>query len=397
MVNSSKKVVLAVTGGISAYKTPEIIRRLKKHDLAVQVVVTESALKFVGEATFSALSGESVISSIWDETKNVTHVDQAKNADLIVVAPATADIISDLANTRANNAVSAIILSSQVPVLIFPAMHSQMWMHEGVQKNVQILRERGYLVFDPDTGALTSGDEGIGRLIDPEIIANLIIENLISQKKVRILISAGGTKEFIDPVRYLTNRSSGKQGLALAQVATALGHEVTLVATEHFPGPWKFKQVVSAKEMAEVIEHEADVAQIIIMAAAVSDWSVANMAPDKIKKGGNNLTLELVATKDILTSLSGKKVPNQVLVGFAAETMSNPKDLVNSAIQKLKKKSVDMICANDVTQGAVFGSSFTHLHLIQEHQQRDLGKMTKVQAAVEVIKESINILNAKSA
>ncbi|MGA0842447.1 MAG: bifunctional phosphopantothenoylcysteine decarboxylase/phosphopantothenate--cysteine ligase CoaBC, partial [Candidatus Nanopelagicales bacterium] len=247
VVNSGKKVVIAVTGGISAYKVPEVIRIVKRAGIQVRVVATESALQFVGEATWSAISGNQVISSIWDETENVKHVELAKNADLIVVVPATADTISDLANAKANSAVSALVLTTAAPVFLFPAMHSQMWEHAGTQENIKTLRKRGLVVFNPDKGELTSGDEGIGRLPDPVAIASSITNFLSNKSQYRILISAGGTKEAIDPVRHLTNISSGKQGEALAKAAAYAGFEVTLVSTLDFPGPWKLVKVSSAK------------------------------------------------------------------------------------------------------------------------------------------------------
>lgn len=395
VVNSGKKVVVAVTGGISAYKVPEIIRILKRNEFQVQVVATESALRFVGKATWSAISGSEIISSLWDETENVAHVTNAKNADLIVVVPATADTISDLANSKANSAVSALVLTTSAPVFVFPAMHSQMWEHPGTQENLNRLRERGLVVFNPEKGELTSGDEGIGRLPDPIEIASVITNFFSDNAKYRILISAGGTKEAIDPVRYLTNVSSGKQGEALAKAAAYAGFKTTLVSTRNFPGPWNLIKVTSAKELHEVMLEKVEDNDIVVMAAAVSDWTIAQPAKKKIKKGAPSLTLELAPTVDILKDLSKRFSQDRVFIGFAAETVRDQSELVKIAREKLLEKSVDLICANDVSGGAVFGSEQTHLILVTREHQRDLQQTSKYAAAREILATAKEIYQRK--
>lgn len=391
VVNQKPKIILAVTGGISAYKVVEVVRLLKKEDFTIQVVATESALKFVGEPTWAALSGQKVISSIWDEANNISHVQLAKNADLVVVAPATAETISDLAQAKANNAVSALVLTTAAPVMVFPAMHTQMWEHQGTIENIEILRKRKLMVFSPEKGQLTSGDEGIGRLPAPSDIANLVIEHFRGKLKPRILISAGGTREFIDPVRYLTNSSSGKQGLALAQSSVARGYQTTLVSTEKFSGNWNLIQVNSASEMLKIMLRELPHHDIIIMAAAVSDWTVKQSSKTKIKTSETHWQLDLIKSQDILCELVKIAKPPQVVVGFAAETASDQNQLILLAREKLIRKGIDLICANDVSEGKVFDQDSTHLFLIQETSVVDIGNTSKLEAAAKVLNEAIAI------
>lgn len=395
VVTPAKKVVIAVTGGISAYKVPEVIRILKRNNIEVRVVATASALNFVGEATWSAISGQSVITSLWDETENVSHVDLAKKTDLVAIVPATADTISDLANSKANSAVSALTLTTNAPIFVFPAMHTQMWEHSGTQENIKILRERGIQIFDPEVGELTSSDQGVGRLLEPKLIASIIMSALLSEKKLRVLISSGGTKEPIDPVRYLTNNSSGKQGVALAKIATQRGLKTTLITTKNQPGPWTQIQVSSASEMHSAMLKEFLNHDIVIMAAAVADWTPKTPFSTKAKKTLDNIHLELVPTKDILSDLTNKSDGERVFVGFAAETISNTAELVHVAREKLKKKQLDLICANDVSQGAIFDSESTHLHLVDSRNHRDLGETTKIQAAEEILNAAVEIYQRK--
>lgn len=395
VVTPAKKVVIAVTGGISAYKVPEVIRILKRNNIEVRVVATTSALNFVGEATWSAISGQSVITSLWDETENVSHVDLAKKTDLVAIVPATADTISDLANSKANSAVSALALTTNAPIFVFPAMHTQMWEHSGTQENIKILRERGIQIFDPEVGELTSSDQGVGRLLEPKLIASIIMSALLSEKKLRVLISSGGTKEPIDPVRYLTNNSSGKQGVALAKVATQRGLKTTLITTKNQPGPWTQIQVSSASEMHSAMLKEFLNHDIVIMAAAVADWTPKTTFSTKAKKTLDNIHLELVPTKDILSDLTNKSDGERVFVGFAAETISNSAELVHVAREKLKRKQLDLICANDVSQGAIFDSESTHLHLVDSRSHRDLGETTKIQAAEEILNAAVEIYQRK--
>jgi len=395
VVNTSSKVALAITGGISVYKVAEVVRLLKKSQIDVQIVATESALNFVGKATWSALSGNSVISSIWDESENVSHVNIAKTAQLVVIAPATADTLSDLAQSKANSAVSALALTTRAPIMVFPAMHTQMWDHPGTKANIEILKKRGMQIIGPASGPLTSGDEGIGRLVEPIEIANLIIDFFKTKDKPNILITSGGTREFIDPVRYLTNSSSGKQGLALAQQAIARGCKTTLVSTEDHQGNWDLVKAVSAHDMYKAVMEQAPQNDIIIMAAAVSDWTVREPRLGKIKKGDLKLNLELEATVDILGSLGESRKSNQVLVGFAAETATTEQELVEIAKEKLERKKIDLICANNVSDARVFNSDETHVYLIDHQAVMDLGAGSKLATAGKIIDKSFEIWRLK--
>jgi len=395
VVNQSSKVALAITGGISVYKIAEVVRLLKKAQIDIQVVATDSALNFVGKATWSALSGNSVISSIWDETENVSHVNLAKTSDLVVIAPATADTISDLAQGKANSAVTALALTTKAPIMVFPAMHTQMWEHAGTKKNIQTLKKRGIQIIGPESGLLTSGDEGIGRLVDPTDIANMIINFFNKKNKPKILITSGGTKEYLDPVRYLTNSSSGKQGIALAHQAVSRGWETTLISTEDIAGVWNLIKVSSAEEMHDAVMNEAKKNDIVIMAAAVSDWTFKNKHAQKLKKGEPTITIELSATKDILASLGQSKNKNQTIVGFAAETVNSENELVSLAKEKLIRKNIDLICANNVADGKVFNSDQTQIYLIDQDAVTDLGASSKLAAANEILDKSFEIWQSK--
>jgi phosphopantothenoylcysteine decarboxylase / phosphopantothenate---cysteine ligase len=395
VVNQSSKVALAITGGISVYKIAEVVRALKKVQIDVQIVATESALNFVGKATWSALSGNTVISSIWDETENVSHVNLAKTSELVVIAPATADTLSDLVQGKANSAVTALALTTRAPIMVFPAMHTQMWEHAGTRQNIKTLIDRGIQVIGPESGLLTSGDEGIGRLVDPNDIAKIIINFFKKEDKPKILITSGGTKEFLDPVRYLTNMSSGKQGLALAHQAIVRGWETTLISTEATSGNWNLIKVSSAEDMNNAVLNEVKKNDIVIMAAAVSDWTFKDKYDQKLKKGEPSLTLELTATKDILASLGQNASKNQAIVGFAAETVNSESDLVSLAKEKLICKNVDLICANDVADGKVFNSDQTKIYLIDRQSVTDLGACSKLAAADAILNKSFEIWQSK--
>jgi phosphopantothenoylcysteine decarboxylase / phosphopantothenate---cysteine ligase len=395
VVNQSSKVALAITGGISVYKIAEVVRALKKVQIDVQIVATESALNFVGKATWSALSGNTVISSIWDETENVSHVNLAKTSELVVIAPATADTLSDLVQGKANSAVTALALTTRAPIMVFPAMHTQMWEHAGTRQNIKTLIDRGIQVIGPESGLLTSGDEGIGRLVDPNDIAKIIINFFKKEDKPKILITSGGTKEFLDPVRYLTNMSSGKQGLALAHQAIVRGWETTLISTEATSGNWNLIKVSSAEDMNNAVLNEVKKNDIVIMAAAVSDWTFKDKYDQKLKKGEPSLTLELTATKDILASLGQNASKNQAIVGFAAETVNSESDLVSLAKEKLIRKNVDLICANDVADGKVFNSDQTKIYLIDRQSVTDLGACSKLAAADAILNKSFEIWQSK--
>ena len=351
-----RTIVLGVTGGIAAYKAIEVCRRLVDLGAHVTPILTDAAHNMVGPTTFTALASEPVKTSLWHDAHHIPHTAMGRSADAIVVCPATARIISDLRTGRSGDLLSATLLATAAPVVVCPAMHTEMWEHPATQENLEVLAKRGVVIVPPEEGRLAGGDVGQGRLADPAIIVDAIVElfsgGLLSGRSV--LVTAGGTREAIDPVRYIGNRSTGKQGHALAEVAKRMGAQVTLITTVELPGPAGAKRidVVTAAEMHDVVMAEAKRHDIVIMAAAVADFRPVHVAEGKIKKADGVPEIELQPTIDILAALGGKKRPGQVLVGFAAETS----DLRANAAAKLKKKGADLIVANDVSApGVGFG------------------------------------------
>ncbi|WBT07769.1 bifunctional phosphopantothenoylcysteine decarboxylase/phosphopantothenate--cysteine ligase CoaBC [Corynebacterium sp. SCR221107] len=380
--SAPRKVVVGVAGGIAAYKACHLIRDFKEAGDDVWVVPTESALKFVGQATFEALSGNPVSTTVFDAVDEVRHVKIGQTADLVVVAPATADFMARVASGRGDDLLSATLLVATCPVVLAPAMHTEMWMNPATQANVATLRARGITVLEPAHGRLTGKDTGPGRLPEPSQIAALArtraagypLERTLEGKKV--LISAGGTQEAIDPVRYVGNRSSGKQGYALAEIAAHKGAQVTIVAgaTEHLETPSGafVHKVVSAREMREaMLEHAAD-ADVIIMAAAVADFRPENPAASKLKKGHAQeslSTIHMVENPDILRELvqariSGGVKESATIIGFAAETGDDEHSVLDFAKQKVVKKGCDLLMCNDVSGGKVFGQSVNEGFLV---------------------------------
>ncbi|MEZ2121247.1 MULTISPECIES: bifunctional phosphopantothenoylcysteine decarboxylase/phosphopantothenate--cysteine ligase CoaBC [unclassified Corynebacterium] len=370
----SRNIVLGVTGGIAAYKACHVVRGFTERGHSVRVVPTESALNFVGAATFEALSGNPVAVSVFDRVEEVQHVRVGQNADLVVIAPATADLMAKLAIGRADDLLTATCLVATCPVVLAPAMHTEMWNHPATRANVEILRSRGVTVLEPAHGRLTGPDTGPGRLPEPQQIIDLALLRLAENELPRdlngrrILITAGGTRENIDPVRYLGNRSSGRQGFALAEVAVQRGAKVTLVAgsVDELPVPCgaELVRVSSARELDEEVRTRADVHDVIIMAAAVADYRPTDVAPVKLKKtGATALTnLELTENPDILAGLvadrlAGKLREDTVIVGFAAETGDDAATALDHAVQKIRRKGCDLLMCNDVGSGKVFGRS----------------------------------------
>ena len=372
------RVVVGVGGGIAAYKACEVIRRLRAHDpsWAVTVVPTESALRFVGSATFEALSGHPVATDVWTEVPSVAHVATGQHADLVVIAPATADLLARAATGRADDLLTATLLVTRAPVVMAPAMHTEMWTHPATRANVALLRERGVVVIDPASGRLTGADSGPGRLPDPEHIVELaLLEQARPGSLPRdmvgrsVVVTAGGTREPLDPVRFLGNRSSGRQGYAIALVAAARGAEVTLVAASvdlPVPPGVHVVPVSSTAELAAATRDAARGADVLVMAAAVADFRPAAPAPSKIKKvsGSPPPTLDLVQNPDILAEVSrpGPDRPT-VVVGFAAETgEGGTEEEIASAVQrhaqaKLARKGCDLLVVNRVDGGRAFGAT----------------------------------------
>ncbi|MEZ5141862.1 MAG: bifunctional phosphopantothenoylcysteine decarboxylase/phosphopantothenate--cysteine ligase CoaBC [Acidimicrobiales bacterium] len=354
---AGRTVVLGVSGGIAAYKAVEVCRRLVDAGAHVVPILTEGATHFVGETTFSALASEPVQSSLWHEHDPIPHTRLGQRADVVVVCPATARLLGSYAAGISDDLLTATLLATRAPVVVCPAMHTEMWEHPAVQDNLAVLARRGVHVVPPEEGRLAGGDVGAGRLAAPEAVV-AAVDAVLAPRDLegwRILVSAGGTREAIDPVRVITNRSSGKQGYAIAEAARRRGAEVTLVTTVDRPAPVgaEVVRVASAADMEAAIMPVAADHDVIVMAAAVADFRPAHPADHKVKKGDSVPTIELVPTHDFLVDLGQRKPPDQVLVGFAAET----DDVLANARSKLERKRLDLIVANDV---AAPGVGFEH-------------------------------------
>jgi phosphopantothenoylcysteine decarboxylase/phosphopantothenate--cysteine ligase len=367
-------VVLGVSGGIAAYKACELLRQLTESGHDVTVVPTAAALEFVGAATWAALSHHPVAADVWSDADQVPHVRIGQQADLVIVAPATADLLARAAHGLADDLLTNTLLTARCPVIYAPAMHTEMWEHPATRANVTTLRARGALVVEPDEGRLTGADTGKGRLPDPVELAELACDVLARQRAGagaalldlagrHVVVSAGGTREYLDPVRFLGNRSSGRQGVALARTAAARGAEVTLVAanlaiTE--PAGVKVVRVETTAQLRDAVVGAAADADAVVMAAAPADFRPAEASRAKIKKAddGTAPPLRLVQNPDILAELSRSRPrPGQVVVGFAAETGDDRGSVLDHASAKLARKGCDLLVVNDVSGGKVFGST----------------------------------------
>ena len=364
-----RHLLLGVGGGISAYKSCDLLRRLQDDGFVVTVIPTKSSLNFIGAPTWAALSGRKVYSDLWSDVEQVPHISLAKDSDAILIAPATADLISRIAQGRADDLLTNIVLASTKPKILVPAMHPEMWLNPATVENVRILRDRGFFVIEPDHGRMTGDDVGIGRYPKVDRIIDEVNQHLIRNADLlgkKILITAGGTREAIDPVRFIGNRSSGKQGFALAYAAAKRGAEVHLIAANtDLPiiEGITTTYVESADQMQDVINIEFPFSDALIMSAAVSDFKIANKSDTKFhKKDVNVLNLEL--NPDIVANVSANKKAKQIIVGFAAETESDIDSLLIAGKGKLAAKGVDLLYVNDVSQGKVFGSDETSGFLI---------------------------------
>ena len=364
MFPRGRKLLLGVAGGISAYKSCDLLRRLQDDGFIVDVVPTQASLNFVGKATWEALSGRKVITDLWSEVENVPHISMAKENNIIVIAPTTADLLAKLASGRADDLLTNIVLASTAPKILVPAMHPEMWSNAATVQNVKILQERGFIVVNPGEGRMTGSDFGVGRYPETSNIIAEIYKHLPQLADLlgrKILITAGGTREPIDPIRFIGNRSSGKQGFALAVAAASRGAQVHLVtANTDLPTVEGITTtlVETAEEMSAVLEIEFPHSDALIMSAAVADAKVANYSEAKIRKESLN-RVDLAKNPDILKSLSTNKKLNQIIIGFAAETSEDLATLEENGRAKLASKSLDLIYVNNVTNGAVFGSNFT--------------------------------------
>ena len=351
---SGRRVVLGVTGGIAAYKAVELCRRLVEAGAHVSPVMTEDATRFVGEVTFSALASEPVRRSLWEGPEPIPHTRLGQGADVVVVAPATARFIGAYAHGISDDLLTATVLATRAPVVVCPAMHTEMWEHPAVQDNLALLHRRGVVVVPPAQGVLAGGDVGTGRLAEPEDILAAVgrvlggtPEDAGDLRGRRVVVTAGGTREAIDPVRFITNRSSGKQGHAVAEVAARRGASVVLVTTTDRPvsSGVTVVRVDSAASMERAVLEQAAHADVVVMAAAVADFRPKEPASVKLSKADGIPELVLEPTPDILAELGRRRRPGQVLVGFAAETH----DVGTRARSKLRSKGVDLVVANDVS------------------------------------------------
>lgn len=375
-MTEQKRIVVGVAGGIAAYKACTVVRQLTEAGHSVRVVPTESALKFVGAATFEALSGNPVHTGVFENVDEVPHVRIGQNADLVVVAPATADLLARAVAGRADDLLTATLLTARCPVMFAPAMHTEMWFHPATVDNVATLRRRGVVVLEPASGRLTGADTGAGRLPEAEEIstlAHLLLERgdalPYDMSGVKVLVSAGGTRETIDPVRFIGNRSSGKQGYAVARVAAQRGAEVTLIAGNTAglvdPAGVEVVHIGSASQLQDAVSKHAPDAHVLVMAAAVADFRPTHVATSKIKKTHDPGTasdapiIELTRTDDILAGAvrarSDGQLPNMhAIVGFAAETGDANGDVLFHARAKLKRKACDLLVVNAVGEGRAF-------------------------------------------
>ena len=361
-----KKILIGITGGIAAYKATAIVRLLTEAGHTVKVVPSQNALRFIGATTLEALSHNTVDADLYTDVADVKHIELGKSADLVIVAPATASFIARTAAGIADDLLGNVILATNAPVVIAPAMHTEMWLNKATADNVAKLRDRGVVVIEPASGRLTGSDTGIGRLPEPEEIVEQALRALPAGDLTgrRLLITAGGTQEAIDPVRFIGNRSSGKQGIAIASEAVRRGAQVTLIASNIEEIPDGVGDVILARtalDVANAVNEQLPVHDALIMAAAIADYRIENQSPLKLKRGelGARISLDLVANPDILKSAVERiktEGLNVVSVGFAAETAGSEDALTRLAQRKLIEKGCDILVANDVSGGAVFGS-----------------------------------------
>lgn len=391
-MNNKKCVCVGVTGGIAAYKALEVVSKLKKHDLDVNVIMTNSATKFVTPLSFQSLSQNMVVTDMFAEPKafEIQHISLAKKADIFLVVPATANIIGKVANGIADDMLSTTIMATKAKVIFAPAMNTNMYQNKIVQENIKKLKAYGYYFVQPDSGRLACGDVGEGKLADVDIIVSKVLE-VIDKLEInkdlagkKVLISAGPTIAPIDPVRYITNRSSGKMGYAIAEEAAARGADVILVSGPtnlEKPDGVKAIDVLTNEEMKNAILDNFTNSDIVIKAAAVTDYKIKNYSNEKIKKTEGDLNLSFVRDNDILKIL-GEKKTNQILVGFAAESSN----VVENAKRKIKGKNLDYIVANDITSADTgFGSDNNKVIIIsKDGEEIYLDKMSKREVASRI-------------
>ncbi|UCD65343.1 MAG: bifunctional phosphopantothenoylcysteine decarboxylase/phosphopantothenate--cysteine ligase CoaBC [Deltaproteobacteria bacterium] len=396
---AGKKILFGITGSIAVYKAAEWVRELTKAEAEVTVVMTEAATRFVSSLTFAALSGQRVYTGMFepDAGEEMTHINLARDCDLVIIAPATAQTIAKLAYGFADDLLSTLVLASRTKVIIFPAMNSNMYCHAATQANMSRLQDYGYEIIEPEQGKLACGDEGIGRLIDWETARETILSVFADQDLVdnTILITAGPTWESFDPARHLSNRSSGKMGYSLARVAKRRGAKVILVSgpcTVDPPPGIEFVNVMNAQQMHDAVMENYNSLDIVVMAAAVSDYRPGNAMQQKMKKGGESIALELLPNPDILKELGRKKNNDKrpLLIGFAAES----NDHIEEGQRKLKEKNLDLIVINDIIgKDTGFAADTNQVNLIdRDYQLETLPLLSKEECADMIWDKVVKLL-----
>ena len=395
-----KTVLLGVTGSIAAYKTASLASALKKLHADVHVLMTQNAVNFINPITFETLTGNKCLVDTFDRNfeYSVEHVSLAKKADVVMIAPASANVIGKIAHGIADDMLTTTVMACRCRKIVAPAMNTNMFENPIVQDNMKILENYGYDVISPAVGYLACGDTGAGKMPEPELLLEYILQEIACEKDMQglnVLVTAGPTQEAADPVRYLTNHSTGKMGYAIATVCARRGASVTLVS-----GPTALKkpqfvrtvEITTAKEMFEAVTGRASEQDIIVKAAAVADYRPKSVSSEKMKKKDGELTLELERTDDILAWLGGHKRPGQFLCGFAMETQ----ELIGNARQKLQKKNLDMIVANSLrVEGAGFGGDTNVVTMITENEELSLGKMSKEETASKIMDRIMDIRAAE--
>ena len=382
------RILLGVTGGIAAYKSPDLVRRLRERGAEVQVVMTEGARQFVTPLTFQAVSGREVRDSLWDANAEAAmgHIELARWADAVLIAPATAEFIAKLAQGRADDLLTTLCLATASPVSVAPAMNQQMWANEATQANISTLRGRGVVVLGPGSGDQACGETGEGRMLEPAELAAAVLESLSGARPLagcKVVVTAGPTRERIDPVRFISNRSSGKMGYAVAQAAREAGAEVVLVSGPvALPAPAGVTRVnvESARQMLAAVQSALEGADIYIGAAAIADYEPASVSAQKIKKSSDTMTLSLVKAPDILASVAALE-RRPFVVGFAAETQ----DVEQNARAKLEGKRLDMIAANRVGDGIAFDQDENSLLLLWQGGREELATCGKLELARKLV------------
>jgi phosphopantothenoylcysteine decarboxylase/phosphopantothenate--cysteine ligase len=397
------RIVVGITGGIAAYKAVTLVRLLTEAGHDVKVIPTANALRFIGSATLEAISHNTVDPDLYTDVADVKHIELAQSAELIIVAPATGSFLARTAAGLADDLLSNVVLATSAPIVIAPAMHTEMWTNAATQQNVKTLRSRHITVIEPAVGRLTGNDSGAGRLPEPEEIVQVALA-LAGPRDLAgysFVVTAGGTQEPIDPVRFLGNRSSGKQGLAIARAAYARGANVRLIAA-NFEANEAFEvvNVETSNQMAEALASVTSDIDCLVMAAAIGDFRAESVSDQKLKKtpGGEGLTLNLVRTPDLLaetTSRLRNQSAQTIVVGFAAETVESADDLAARAFEKLQRKASDLVVGNDVSNGLVFGVDETNVVIVAQHENPQFVSGSKSSVA-NVLLDRVSELLAKS-